>query len=107
MIYYIIYIYANYFHSLQSPDPKDLLENIDDIHVESEELDIYARTDVVENTLEPVAPPILEEPVQKLSNGRKDNTLVRLKNRIKELELNLSLSSQYVLIVCSTVLSIF
>ena len=59
----------------------------------ADDLDIYAQ-DGVHPELVHVEPPPVEEPIQKLANGRKDNTLVRLKNRIKELELNLSLSSQ-------------
>ena len=54
--------------------------------------DIYAETDAVQETVV-TTPVLVDEPVQKISS-RKDNVLVRLKNRIKELEMNLSLSSQ-------------
>ena len=45
-------------------------------------------------------PDNLEEPIQKLSSKNKETAFMRLKNRIKELELNLNLSSRFVLIVC-------
>ena len=41
-------------------------------------------------------PDNLEEPIQKLSSKNKETAFMRLKNRIKELELNLNLSSRFV-----------
>ena len=41
-------------------------------------------------------PDSLEEPIQKLSSKNKETAFMRLKNRIKELELNLNLSSRCV-----------
>ena len=45
--------------------------------------------------LEFIPPSDLEEPIQKLSSKGKETAFMRLKNRIKELELNLNLSSRY------------
>ena len=62
---------------------------------------IYAEeplTDPNDLDLESLAlPDTLEEPIQKLSSKNKETAFMRLKNRIKELELNLNLSSRYVL----------
>ena len=43
-----------------------------------------------------ILPDSLEEPIQKLSSKNKETAFMRLKNRIKELELNLNLSSRCV-----------
>ena len=62
--------------------------------------DIYAEepsTDPSDLELEILTlPDSLEEPIQKLSSKNKETAFMRLKNRIKELELNLNLSSRCV-----------